>query len=165
MVSAGTKPCLFGDAGLCTAATTAFHGQWLVAWAVNPLLCTSPGLCTVSDRRLSADFRRRQHRLLATRPHRERRAALAWSTACWCHWWRPPSERMTTGQKFSASFPPARDVPKEGKRYEQDRQVRGRPWPNLPSLTGAPSRPSVRRWPPMPDSRIDFSNILPLSSH
>ena len=125
MVSAGTKPCLFGDAGLCTAATTAFHGQWLVAWAVNPLLCTSPGLCTVSDRRLSADFRRRQHRLLATRPHRERRAALAWSTACWCHWWRPPSERMTTGQKFSASFPPARDVPKEGKRYEQDRQLRG----------------------------------------
>ena len=76
MVSASTNPRLFGDAGVSTA-TTVFHGQWLVAWAVNLSPCTSPGLCAVSDRRLSADFRRRQHRLLATRPHRERRAALA----------------------------------------------------------------------------------------
>ena len=77
MVSANTNPRLFGDARLSTAATTVFHGQWLVAWAINPSPRTSPGLCVVSGRRLSADFRRRQHRLLATRPHRERRAALA----------------------------------------------------------------------------------------
>ena len=32
-----------------------------------------------------------------------------------------------------------KDVPKKGKRYEQDRQLRGRPWPNLPPLTGGPA--------------------------
>ena len=112
MVSASTNPRLFGDARLSTAATTVFHGQWLVAWAVNPSPCTSQGLCAVSGRRLSADFRRRQHRLLARRPHRGAAGRVgrpsAWSTACWCHWWRPPSERITMGQKSSASFPPAR---------------------------------------------------------
>ena len=77
MVSASTNPRLFGDARLSTAATTVFHGQWLIAWAVNPSPCTSQGLCAVSDRRLSADFRRRQHCLLAPRSQQERRAALA----------------------------------------------------------------------------------------
>ena len=91
VVGASTNPRLFGDAGLSTAATTAFHGQWLVAWAVNLSPCTSQGLCAVSDRRLSADFRRRQHRLLATRPHRERRAALA------DHWYGRPSAGVTGG--------------------------------------------------------------------
>ena len=30
---------------------------------------------------------------------------------------------------------------------------------------GWSSRPSVRRWRPMPGSRIDYINIPPLSSH
>ena len=30
-------------------------------------------------------------------------------------------------------------LPKEGKRYEQGRQLRGRPWPILPPLTGGPA--------------------------
>ena len=91
MVSVSTTPRLFGDARLSTAATTVFHGQWLVAWAVNPSPCTSQGLCAVSGRRLSADFRWRQHRLLATRPHGERRAALA------DHWYGRPSVGVTGG--------------------------------------------------------------------
>ena len=130
VVSASTNSRLFGDTGLFTAATTAFHGQWLVAWAVNLSPCTSQGLCAVSGRRLSANFRRRQHRLLATRPHRERRAALADHRHG-----RPPAGALVLvaptvredndGAEDQRIISGCKDVPKEGKRYEQDRQVRG----------------------------------------
>ena len=68
------------------------------------------------------------------------------------------------GQKSNASFPTARLCPMTANarsktvKYDVDLAE--------PAVAdGWSSRRSVRRWRPMPGSRIDYSNILPLSSH
>ena len=72
---------------------------------------------------------------------------------------------MTTGVEVQRIISARKRLRKEGKRYERGRQTTRSTFADPAAADGWPSRPSVWCRRPMPDSLIDYSNVLPLSSH